>query len=93
MKKNVWIKVTALVIVFVVLAISGVYEVEPAVERPSDYELIGTFVAEAYRSEFEFKIFEEYTNETHIFYEAYDSDGYGIAGGFVNREDLIRDLY
>ena len=93
MRNNGWIKGIALVTILIGLFAGRICGEEVIAKTPSDQEIIEVFVFYEYGSEATFEVFEEYSSDKHIFYEAYDHDGTSLGSGFLNREDLINELF
>ena len=93
MRNNGWIKGMALVIILVGIFTNWISGEETIAKTPSDQEIIEVFVFYEYGSEATFEVFDEYSSDKHICYEAYDHDGTCLGGGFLNREDLINELF
>ena len=92
MRKSMWSTVIALVVLFGMFA-TGLLGENVRESVPSDQEIIEVMVFYKYGPEVDYKIYDEYSNGEHIFYQVFDSEGHDLAGGFVNREDMIAKYF
>lgn len=93
MRNNGWIKGIALVIILLGVFTNWICGEDPVASTPDDQEIVEVFVFYEYGPETTFKVYDEYSNEDDIYYEAFDCDGTCLGSGYLDREDLINKLF
>ncbi|WP_407450072.1 hypothetical protein [Fibrobacter sp.] len=88
MRKSMWSTVIALVVLFGMFT-TGVLGDNITENKPSDQEIIEVMVFYEFGPETGFKVYDEYSNDEHIFYKVFDSEGHHICDGMVSRDEMV----
>ena len=94
MRNTGWIKGIALVVILLGVFTNWICGGDVvADDTPSDQEIVEVFVFYEYGPEAEVKVYDKYSDEDEIYYKAFDCDGACLGGGYLDREDLINELF